>query len=249
MTGLFQIGDKLLQAQDMPALLKRYQLMPQFLRGVILDQAIAPFTCTEEERKSAADNFLAQYQMTAPGAKENWLRGQNMSEEEFLDMVSRPLSIEKFKQHTWMPKVDNYFLTRKASLDHVVYSLLRTKNPALANELYFRILEGEQSFAEIARNFSEGPESKSDGLLGPVPLSQPHPAIGKLLSVSQPNQLWAPRPLAEWTVIIRLEKFMPAQLDDSMRRRLIDELFETWLNEQISTIGPLQPFSSVSSIS
>jgi hypothetical protein len=50
-------------------------------------------------------------------------------------------------------------------------------------------------------------------------------------------------------VIIRLEKFMPAQLDESMRLHLINELFESWLAEQISQIGPLQPLSSVSSIS
>ncbi|MCY7381812.1 MAG: peptidylprolyl isomerase [Microcoleus sp. CAN_BIN18] len=249
MTGLFQIGDKLLQAQDMPSLLKRYQLMPQFLRGVIVDQAIASFSCSDEERHSAVENFLAQHQLTAPEAKEAWLRSQNMTAEELQEMAVRPLLIEKFKQETWRPKVDNYFLTRKASLDHVVYSLVRTKNPALANELYFRILEAEQSFAEVARDFSEGPESKSGGLLGPVPLSQPHPAISKLLSVSQPNQLWTPRPLAEWMVIIRLEKFIPAQLDESMRLHLINELFESWLAEQISQIGPLQPLSSVSSIS
>ena len=156
MTGLFQIGDKLLQAQDMPSLLKRYQLMPQFLRGVIVDQAIASFSCSDEERHSAVENFLAQHQLTAPEAKEAWLRSQNMTEEELQEMAVRPLLIEKFKQATWRPKVDNYFLTRKASLDHVVYSLIRTKNPALANELYFRILEGEQTFAEVARDFSEG---------------------------------------------------------------------------------------------
>ncbi|TAG47349.1 MAG: peptidylprolyl isomerase, partial [Oscillatoriales cyanobacterium] len=154
MTGLFQIGDKLLQAQDMPSLLKRYQLMPQFLRGVIIDQAIASFSCSDEERKSAVENFLVQHQLTAPDAREAWLRSQNMTEEELQEMAVRPLLIEKFKQETWRPKVDNYFLTRKASLDHVVYSLVRTKNPALANELYFRILEGEQTFAEVARDFS-----------------------------------------------------------------------------------------------
>ena len=127
MTGLFQIGDKLLQAQDMPSLLKRYQLMPQFLRGVIVDQAIASFNCSDEERHSAVENFLAQHQLTAPEAKEAWLRSQNMTEEELQEMAVRPLLIEKFKQATWRPKVDNYFLTRKASLDHVVYSLIRTK--------------------------------------------------------------------------------------------------------------------------
>ena len=32
---------------------------------------------------------------------------------------------------------------------------------------------------------------------------------------------------------------MPAQLDDAMRRRLIDEMFETWLSEQVKKMGTL----------
>jgi parvulin-like peptidyl-prolyl isomerase len=250
MTGLFQIGDKLLQAQDIPSLLKRYQLMPQFLRGVIEDQAIASFTCTAEETHAIVEQFYAQHQITSPEAKAAWMQSQNMTEEELVLMAVRPALIEKFKQATWNSKVDNYFLSRKSNLDRVVYSLIRTKNPGLAHELYFRISEGEQTFEEVARNYSEGPESQTGGRLGPVPISQPHPNISKLLSVSQEGQLWSPRALAEWMVIIRLDKFMPAQLDDSMRRHLINELFETWLSEQLSQIAPLQPFrSSVSSAS
>jgi hypothetical protein len=33
---------------------------------------------------------------------------------------------------------------------------------------------------------------------------------------------------------------MPAQLDDAMRRRLIDELFETWLKEEVQKVISLQ---------
>jgi len=167
-----------------------------------------------------------------------------------VEMAERPVKVEKFKQETWSGRVENYFLSRKSGLDQVVYSLIRTKNPGLAQELYFRIVEGENSFAEVALAHSEGPESRSGGVLGPVPVSQPHPAISKLLSVSQPGQLWSPRPLAEWFVIIRLEKFLPAQLDEPMRRRMIEEMFENWLREQIAQVGSLQPFrTSVSSVS
>lgn len=241
MTGLFQIGDKLLQAQDIPRLLSRYQLMPQFLRGVILDQAIASVDYTEEEQAAAITQFETQQQLTTPEAKEAWLKNHDLTQEEFESLALRPLLIEKFKQAKWSGKVENYFLSRKLHLDHVVYSLLRTKNPGLAQELYFRIQEGEQSFAELARAYSEGPENRTGGVLGPVPLAQPHPAIAKLLSVSQPGQLWSPRPLAEWMVIIRLEKFIPAQLDEAMRRRMIDEMFETWLQQQLAEIGTLKP--------
>lgn len=250
MTGVYKVGETVIKAEEIPSLLKRYQLMPQFLKEVIIDHAIADIECSPEEQQAALEKFAAQHQLTSAEAQQAWLKSQDLTPEDLQAIAERPIKVEKFKQSTWSNKVENYFVSRKSSLDHTVYSLIRTKNGGLAHELYFRILEGEQSFAEIAREYSEGPESRTGGLLGPVPLSQPHPAISKLLSVSQPGQLWAPRPLAEWMVIIRLEKFIPAQLDESMRRRLIDELFETWLREQVVAAGVLQPLqTSVSSVS
>ncbi|ERT08240.1 PPIC-type PPIASE domain protein [Lyngbya aestuarii BL J] len=249
MTGVYKVGETVIKGEEIPALLKRYQLMPQFLREVIIDGAITEIECSPEEQKAALEKFAAQHQLTSSEAQEAWLKSQNLTTEDLQAIAERPVKLEKFKQNTWSNKVENYFISRKSNLDHVVYSLIRTKNSGLAHELYFRVLEGEQSLGEAAREYSEGPESRTGGLLGPVPLSQPHPAISKLLSVSQPGQLWAPRPLAEWMVIIRLEKFIPAQLDESMRRRLIDELFETWLREQLTAVGSLEPLqTSVSSV-
>ena len=236
-TQILQIGNKVIQDHEVLPLLSRYQLMPQFVRNIILDQAIADIAYTEEEQKTAIKEFVAHHQLTSPQAREAWLQKQGMTLEQMQDLAMRPVLLEKFKTATWGRKVDSYFMTRKTSLDQVVYSLLRTKDIGLAQELYFRIQEGEQSFTELAREHSQGAEAQTGGLLGPVPLSQPHPAIGKLLSVSKPGQLWSPRPLAEWFVIIRLEKLLPAQLDQSMRRRLLDELFETWLQEQIQQVN------------
>lgn len=222
------------------ALLSRYQLLPQLVRNMMIDRAIADTPCTPEERQNAIADFEAQQQITSKSEREAWLQKQAMTCEQMHDLAVRPLLLEKHKTAVWGPRVDNYFLTRKTHLDQVVYSLIRTKDMGLAHEIYFRILEGEQSFAELAREYSQGAEVKTGGLLGPVSLAQPHPAISKLLAVSQPGQLWAPRPLAEWVVIIRLEKLIPAQLDKSMRRRLQDELFENWLAEQMQQVDMTQ---------
>lgn len=246
----YRVGETTIKATEMPSLLKRYQLMPRFLREVIIDHAIAEYSCSEEESTAALERFLATHQLTSEEAKQAWLQANHLTPEELQEITERPIRLEKFKQETWKNKVENYFISRKSSLDQVVYSLIRTKNSGLAHELYFRVAEGEQPFADVAREYSEGPESRTGGILGPVPLSQPHPAISKLLSVSQPGQLWQPRPLTEWMVIIRLEKFIPAQLDETMRHRLIDELFENWLREQLAEVSDLEPLqTSVSSVS
>ncbi|PSR13332.1 peptidylprolyl isomerase, partial [filamentous cyanobacterium CCP3] len=71
--------------------------------------------------------------------------------------------------------------------------------------------------------------------IGPVELSVPHPALSRILAISQPGQLWPPTRVGEWFVVVRLEKFLPARLDDATRQRLTDELFNTWLQEQVQT--------------
>lgn len=237
---ILQVGNRVIQTHEITSLLTRYQLMPQFLRGIITDQAIAQVTCTQEERQNAVQSALNQLQITSQEALNTWLQSQGLTQAELEELAIRPLLLEKFKQVNWGTKVESYFLTRKTTLDQVVYSLIRTKDLGLSQEIFFRVQEGEQSFADLAREYSEGPEAHTGGLLGPVALSQPHPALAKLLSVSQPGQLWPPRTLGEWFVIVRLEKFIPAQLDDAMRRLLIDELFENWMREQLQNLGPLK---------
>ncbi|NKB18401.1 MAG: peptidylprolyl isomerase, partial [Pseudanabaena sp. CRU_2_10] len=141
-------------------------------------------------------------------------------------------------------KLESYFMTRKPYLDRVLYSLIRTKDLGTAQELYFRIQEGEQSFADLATQYSQGNEAATGGLVGPSPLSAPHPAISRTLAVSQPGQLWPPTRLEEWFIILRLEKFYPAQFDEPTRLQLMEELFESWMKEQIhqhSTIRAVSP--------
>lgn len=240
MAEVFQAGDKVITPNEMLVLMSQYQLMPQLLRGLIVDEAIANIEVSEEEEKNALAQTEAYYQLTSPEAKQAWLESQGLTQEQFQLVALRPLKLEKYKQATWASKVESYFLSRKPFLDQVVYSLIRTKDLGLAQEIYFRVQEGEQSFADLAKEYSQGPEANTGGVLGPVSIRQPHPLIGQILSVSQPGQLWPPRALAEWFVIVRLEKFIPAQLDDAMRRRLIDELFENWLTEKVKKMGPLQ---------
>ena len=240
MVEILQVGNRVIQTDEMLTLLTRYQLIPHLVRGLIIDDAIAEFSCTPEEIASALKSVEGQLQLTTPEAKEAWLNNQGMNSAQFEEITIRPILIEKFKQKTWSNKVESYFLSRKTHLDQVVYSLIRTKDLGLAQEIYFRIQEEEESFADLAREYSQGGEAHTGGVLGPVSVATPHPVLAKLLSISQPGQLWPPRNLGEWYVIVRLEKFIPAKFDDAMRRHLIDELFERWMREEAQKLGPIR---------
>jgi parvulin-like peptidyl-prolyl isomerase len=73
-------------------------------------------------------------------------------------------------------------------------------------------------------------------LIGPVELSVPHPTLAQILTLSQPGQISPPTRVGEWLVLVRLERFIPAQMDESMRRRLLTECFNSWLQNQLGQL-------------
>jgi parvulin-like peptidyl-prolyl isomerase len=231
--AVLQVGDRTITAEEIIPLLAGYQMLPSLLRELIIDQAIASLECTPEEKANSLGQFYQQNQITDETVKSAWLKHHRMASEQLEALATRGLLIEKFKQATWGHKLESYFLARKGQLDRVIYSLIRTREAGIAQELYFRIQEGEQSFADLAREYSEGSEAQTGGLIGPVELSVPHPMLAQMLRLSQPGQLLPPTRLEDWFLIIRLEKFIPAQLDDPMRQRLLNECFTTWLSEQL----------------
>ncbi len=237
MSDMLKIGTRVIASDDILPLIAGYQMMPQFLKELLIDEAIASIDCTDEEKETACQDFYQQNQIADPQNRQLWLAHYRMTQEQLESLATRELRIEKFKQEKWGPKLESYFLDRKSRLDKVIYSLIRTKDLGIAQELYFRIAEGEQSFAEAAREYSQGPEAQTDGLIGPVELSVPHPSLAHMLSISQPGQLCPPTRVGEWVVIVRLERFIPAQLDDGMRQRLLNEAFNEWIKEQLQKAG------------
>ena len=111
------------------------------------------------------------------------------------------------------------------------YSLLRVKQEPLATELYLRIKEGESTFEDIASNYSDGPERETGGRIGPVPMQRPHPILARLLQVSSPGQLWQPKQLESWWIVVRLDKLENTSLTDEIAQQLGLELGEKYIEQ------------------
>ncbi len=100
-TQILQVGSKAIHAYEALSLLSRYQLMPQLVRNIILDDAIASYSCTEEERMKAITQFEKQHQITSSEARKAWLQSHYLTLEQMEDMAIRPVKIEKFKTANW----------------------------------------------------------------------------------------------------------------------------------------------------
>lgn len=233
MLPVLQVGDNALTSEQLMQLLAQHQILPQVVKELVVDKTLAEIKCSKEEEKSACGQLAQQYELTSEEKRLLWLQQAGLTSEQFDNIAIRQLKLEKFKVNTWAGDLEAYFRQRKPQLDRVVYSLLRTNDIGIAQELYFRITEGEESFSLLAREYTQGPEVDTDGLVGPVELQSIHPMMAKILSSVQPRQLVPPTQIGEWILLIRLEKLLPAQFDVPMRQRLLNERFNTWLQEQM----------------
>jgi hypothetical protein len=230
---LLKIGDRILQSDELVPLLSKTNLLSRVIEEVIIEDAIADIELTPEEVETAQAEFCQRHKINSPEEANAWAQRQYGTPDLIHTTATREKKLAKFKERTFGREVDSYFLQRKSHLDRVLYSLIRTTQVGLAQELYFRVHDDGHSFADLAKEYSEGQEAKTGGLIGPVELSVPHPALAGLLSVSKPGQVWPPKRIGEWYVVVRLEKFLPAQLDEPTQARLLDEMFQTWMREQV----------------
>jgi parvulin-like peptidyl-prolyl isomerase len=218
--------------------LRLYQMQPAIVRELTIDRAIAGVECTVADKAQAIEQFCERQQLRSNEQVAQWLDVQGLLPADLEAIALRQFKLEKFKQETWGKKVDTYYMTRKTQLDRVIYSLIRTEDLGIAQEVYFRLQDGDLSFADIAREYSQGPEAQTGGLIGPVELSTPHPAIAKLLVTNPPGHICPPIRIEQWFAIVRPDKVIPAQLDDGVRARLLHELFQQWLQQELKNLDP-----------
>ncbi len=233
MSVVLEVDNQIYTAEDLVPLLTQYQMLPKLAQEILIDKAIAGVECSEEENLVTYNQFCQNNQLNSDEEVQTWLDKQGMNRQQLQNLLTKKLRIDRYKRETWDDQVDAYFIKRKSQLDRVVYSLIRVEKPEVAQELYFRIKDDENTFSALAMEYSQGTEAQTGGLIGPVEINAPHPKIAQILATCQPGQLVPPTRVGEWIVVVRLENYLSAKLDKPMRERMLDELFNRWLNESI----------------
>lgn len=230
---VLKIGEQAFTASEIIPLLARYGFLPHLACEVLVEQAIATISCTPEEEAECLSQFHQAHAFQTIEQKQAWLGQRYLTEEQLKQWATRPLRLEKYQQARWGNQLHSYFIKRQSQLDQVVYSILHHKEPSLVQELYFRILEGEQSFAELAKQYAQGTEAEVGGLIGPVELGSLPPFLAQSLINIPVGQMLNPIQNGEYLALVRLERHIPAQFDAATQKRLLNELLNTWLEEEL----------------
>jgi len=196
---------------------------------------------------------LGLLQQRGYDAIEQWaelLEELGSSEDDVLERLRDAVRRRVFMRGRCAPRAEARFLERKNELDQVVYSLLRLADNFLARELYLQIESGESNFADLAKRYAEGPERNTNGIVGPVSLTQAHPVLVEKLRVAQPGVLLEPFRISDWWLVVRLERYSPATFTPEVSDRMCREMFDAWIEEQTATtLSRLEGEFSVSDFS
>ena len=216
--------------------LASWGLLKKFTIEQIIDKKVMDISVDESSVKSILEEWIKSKNIRSNQELEKWKKENGFDDNSFNEFVIRTWKWKEWCKKEFESEIPSYYLKRKPLLDVLTYSLLRVKDQNLAIELYLRIKEGESTFKTIAKKYSEGKESGNGGIIGPVSISNVHPLLAKLLQISKKGQLWKPRKIEDWWIIVRLEEIRNIELNDQIKNMLSLELGNNFLNKEFENI-------------
>ncbi len=228
-----KIDDLKVHLENIPSLLDRYNLLPDFLRRLLESKFTHNIKPHKDQQIKYFNSFLQEKKIQGKDALSQWLIENGLDEKRLNTMLFERLQVEIFKQEMFEDKIENKFLERKEFLDRVMYSVLRVKDKNQAEELFIQIEEKEASFSDLVSTYSLGSEKNFNGIIGPVEFGRLDPHLRERLKISKKGQLWPPFEFKGNWLVIRHEKSLPCSLDDKMKRNIRNSMYEEWINKKV----------------
>lgn len=225
---MLQLGQHRFSFQQILRHLMTSPSLFQYLRLTVIDETLAQW-----QQSPDYDKIQNEVAAAAFDRQVDRLTGAAADPAQ-VEADTRALMLQKYKQSRWGHQISSYFLVRKRQLDRVIFSAIQVDNLGIAQELYLRVKERHQSFDKLAQLYSQGEAAKVGGVMGPLAIERVHPQIAAYLVTLAPRDLSPLFQIDNAHVFIRLEQRLPAKLDDEMKQRLLDELYEQWLRAEIA---------------
>ncbi|WP_269623830.1 peptidylprolyl isomerase [Prochlorococcus marinus] len=223
--------------RDCINLLKKNKLLKTLIKIELTKNVLQDVAIEKEKEDKVINNFKTNYGIEKDEGYQAWLKDNDFSDQEFRNLALYEMRHKKYCKENFDNKVGARFLERKNDLDIIVYSLIRTRDFNKAKEIYLRILEKEADLGDLASQFSEGLESKTRGIVGPTQIGASHPKLAQVLRQSKPGEIQPPFEVDGSYLLVRVESFEPSKLDDFMREKMREELFNVWINDKVNHIN------------
>jgi parvulin-like peptidyl-prolyl isomerase len=194
-------------------------------------------TVTPEELQQEGDDLRLTKKLVKAKDTWTWLENHHLSVNEFEELVHNKVLSKKLANHLFSEQVERFFYQHH--LDYVAATTYEVVVPDrdLALELFYALEEGEVSFPEIARLYITDSElRRTYGYQGVRYRKDFRPEIAAAVFAASPLQVLKPITTSKGVHLIWVEEIIQPQLNEQLRQKIIIELFQAWLKQQIAAM-------------
>jgi parvulin-like peptidyl-prolyl isomerase len=186
------------------------------------------------ELQAAADDFRARNGLTSAKSTQMWLSINQLSLDEFENMMRLELLSNKLKGIVLADQVEKYFYQHQLEFDRVALAEVILENKELAMELYYAVREGEIKFHDIAGQYIQDVDlRRKGGYLGERQRKDLSPEMFSVFSVANPPQIIKPIASAQGFRLLWVEEIIKAELNEEIYGEIKNQLFMEYIRNKI----------------
>ncbi|AHJ28350.1 peptidylprolyl isomerase [Nodularia spumigena CS-584] len=229
-----------ISASDIIHSLKLSSQVPGLVEAIASQKIIAEvaqksgITVTPEEIQQEGDNLRLAHKLVKAKDTLTWLQKHHLSVNEFEQLVQNKILSKKLANHLFTSQVERFFYQHQLDYIAAITYEIIFDDKDLALEMFYAVEEGEISFPEIARLYILEPELRCTyGYQGRRHRKDFRPEIASAVFAATLQQILKPIVTPKGVYLIWVEEIIQPQLDESLREKIITELFTDWLKQQI----------------
>jgi parvulin-like peptidyl-prolyl isomerase len=194
-------------------------------------------TISDEELQAAGDTFRLEHKLLGASETLAWLQEQRITVEDWTQGIRVELLTKKLKEHLFGDAVDAHYLSNRDDYQRVALSQILVRDLPDALKVAHALREEKASFCALALLYSKGKQSKENGgFVGICFTAKLLPEIVRAISQAKEGEAIGPIQSKLGYHIVRVEKWFPAELNESVREEILDSLFQIWLQQQRRTV-------------
>ncbi|WP_019501035.1 peptidylprolyl isomerase [Pseudanabaena sp. PCC 6802] len=187
-------------------------------------------TASDEELQQAGDAFRQEHKLFSTAETLSWLQQQRITVEDWTQGIRITLLTKKLKEHLFGDSVDSHYLNNRNDYKRVALSQILVVDLTNALQIVQAIQNENASFCAMAIEHSRGKHSKQNGGFAGINfMAEIMPEIKQAIAELKEGEIAGPIQTKLGYHILRIEKWYPAELSDSIRDEVLDSLFMTWL--------------------
>lgn len=190
-----------------------------------------------KELQQAADNIRLMNNLRRTNETLAWLQKHCLSMDEFEEVAYISVISSKLAQHLFADKVEPFFVEHQLDYAQAVVYEVILDDEDMAMEFFYALQEGEINFHEVANEYIQDTElRRCGGYRGKLRRTDLKPEISAAVFASTPPQILKPILTSKGAHLIFVEELIQPQLDDTLRLKILSDLFSEWLKRQIEQL-------------